>query len=61
MFLVHDPQEFTVLRLKLAEDTIKNETPSANIRPLILDLSSLASVRKAAAEVNEIPEPLHVG
>jgi len=47
-------------RLKIAEDTIKNEVPSANIRPLILDLSSLVAVRKAAAEVNEFPEPLHV-
>ncbi|KAJ6584412.1 hypothetical protein B0H19DRAFT_1104940 [Mycena capillaripes] len=47
-------------RLKLAEDAIKKELPSANIRPLILDLSSLAAVRKAAAEVNAYPEPLHV-
>jgi NAD(P)-dependent dehydrogenase (short-subunit alcohol dehydrogenase family) len=47
-------------RLKLAEETIKKELPSANIRPLILDLSSLSSVRKAAAEVNALPEPLHV-
>ncbi|KAF7365620.1 Short-chain dehydrogenase/reductase family protein [Mycena venus] len=47
-------------RLKIAEDTIKREIPSANIRPLILDLSSLAAVRKAAAEVNAFPEPLHV-
>ncbi|KAF8194324.1 hypothetical protein K438DRAFT_1968939 [Mycena galopus ATCC 62051] len=47
-------------RLKLAEDTIKKELPSANIQPLILDLSSLSAVRKAAAEVNSIPEPLHV-
>ncbi|KAJ7366335.1 hypothetical protein DFH08DRAFT_1003112 [Mycena albidolilacea] len=47
-------------RLKLAEETIKRELPSANIRPLILDLSSLSSVRKAAAEVDALPEPLHV-
>ncbi|KAJ7916004.1 hypothetical protein B0H13DRAFT_2323861 [Mycena leptocephala] len=47
-------------RLKIAEDTIKSEVPSANIRPLILDLSSLAAVRKASAEVNAFPEPLHV-
>ncbi|KAJ7859000.1 hypothetical protein B0H13DRAFT_2570930 [Mycena leptocephala] len=47
-------------RLKLAEDTIRNEVPSANIWPLILDLSSLAAVRKAAIEVNNYPEPLHV-
>ncbi|KAJ7463330.1 hypothetical protein FB451DRAFT_1095120 [Mycena latifolia] len=47
-------------RLKRAGDAIKTELPSANIRPLILDLSSLAAVRKAAAEVNAYPEPLHV-
>ncbi|KAJ6455432.1 NAD-P-binding protein [Mycena sanguinolenta] len=47
-------------RLQLAVEAIKKEEPSANIRPLILDLSSLASVRKAATEVNAIPGPLHV-
>ncbi|KAJ6554937.1 hypothetical protein DFH09DRAFT_1365914 [Mycena vulgaris] len=47
-------------RLKLVEEAIKQEIPSANLRPLILDLSSLAAVRKAAAEVNAHPEPLHV-
>ncbi|KAJ6453176.1 hypothetical protein C8R45DRAFT_636818 [Mycena sanguinolenta] len=47
-------------RLKLSEEAIKKETPSANIRQLILDLSSLTAVRKAAAEVNAYPEPLHV-
>ncbi|KAJ6584414.1 hypothetical protein B0H19DRAFT_1058840 [Mycena capillaripes] len=47
-------------RLKLAEDTIRKEVPSANIRPLILDLSSLAAIRKAAEEVNAYSEPLHV-
>ncbi|KAF7364621.1 Short-chain dehydrogenase/reductase family protein [Mycena venus] len=47
-------------RLNLAADTIKRELPSANIRPLILDLSSLDAVRKAAGEVNAFPEPLHV-
>ncbi|KAJ6453118.1 hypothetical protein C8R45DRAFT_635935 [Mycena sanguinolenta] len=47
-------------RLKLSEEAIKKETPTANIRRLILDLSSLAAVRKAAAEVNAYPEPLHV-
>ncbi|KAF7348087.1 Short-chain dehydrogenase/reductase family protein [Mycena sanguinolenta] len=45
---------------RLSEKAIKKETPSANIRRLILDLSSLAAVRKAAAEVNAYPEPLHV-
>ncbi|KAJ7676526.1 hypothetical protein DFH06DRAFT_1428019 [Mycena polygramma] len=47
-------------RLKLSEDTCKQELPSANIRCLELNLSSLAAVRKAAAEVNAYPEPLHV-
>nr|GAT53655.1 short-chain dehydrogenase/reductase family protein [Mycena chlorophos] len=47
-------------RLKLSEEAIKKETPSANIRRLILDISSLAAVRKAAAEVNTYPEPLDV-
>ncbi|KAJ6473982.1 NAD-P-binding protein [Mycena vitilis] len=47
-------------RLKLAEEAIKKETPTANIRQLVLDLSSLAAVRKAAAEVNAYSEPIHV-
>ncbi|KAK7033423.1 short-chain dehydrogenase/reductase family protein [Favolaschia claudopus] len=47
-------------RLKLTEEAIKKESPSANIRRLTLDLSSLAAVRSAAAEVNSWPEPLHV-
>ncbi|KAJ7458071.1 hypothetical protein FB451DRAFT_1046927 [Mycena latifolia] len=47
-------------RLKLSEDAIKSEVPSANIRRLALDLSSLAGVRKAATEVNAYPEPFHV-
>ncbi|KAJ7624835.1 NAD-P-binding protein [Roridomyces roridus] len=47
-------------RLQLTEDAIKKELPNANIRQLTLDLSSLAAVRAAAAEVNAYPEPLHV-
>ncbi|KAJ7164481.1 hypothetical protein C8R46DRAFT_1278850 [Mycena filopes] len=47
-------------RLKLSEAAIKKEVPHANIRRLILHLSSLASVRKAAEELNTSPEPLHV-
>ncbi|KAH8551427.1 hypothetical protein BGW37DRAFT_513254 [Umbelopsis sp. PMI_123] len=39
---------------------IKEETPSANVRPLIIDLASLESVRKAAAEVNAYPEAIDV-
>ncbi|KAJ7868748.1 hypothetical protein B0H14DRAFT_3441058 [Mycena olivaceomarginata] len=40
------------------EDAIKNEVPSANVRPAH-PLSSPAAIRKAAAEVNAFPEPLH--
>nr|GAT46586.1 short-chain dehydrogenase/reductase family protein [Mycena chlorophos] len=47
-------------RLRLSEEALRTEFPSANIRTLTLDLSSLASVRKAAAEVNAYSEPLHV-
>ncbi|KAK6977158.1 short-chain dehydrogenase/reductase family protein [Favolaschia claudopus] len=47
-------------RLKLSEEGIKKETPTANIYRLTIDLSSLASVRKAAAEINALPDPLHV-
>ncbi|KAJ7745998.1 hypothetical protein B0H16DRAFT_1321418, partial [Mycena metata] len=47
-------------RLKLSEQAIQEEIPHANIRRLILDQSSLASVRKAAEVVNTTPDPLHV-
>ncbi|KAF7344195.1 Short-chain dehydrogenase/reductase family protein [Mycena venus] len=47
-------------RLKLSEEAVKKEVPGANIRQLVLDLSSLTAVRKAAVEVNAYPEPLHV-
>ncbi|KAK7048935.1 short-chain dehydrogenase/reductase family protein [Favolaschia claudopus] len=47
-------------RLKLSEEALKKEVPGANVRPLTLDLTSFAAVRKAAAEVNAYPEPLHV-
>ncbi|KAJ7819677.1 hypothetical protein B0H13DRAFT_1921591 [Mycena leptocephala] len=47
-------------RLRLSETAIKREVPSANIRCLSLDLSSLAAVRRAAEEVNAYPEPIHV-
>jgi NAD(P)-dependent dehydrogenase (short-subunit alcohol dehydrogenase family) len=39
---------------------IKEETPSANIRSLVVDLASLKSVRHAAAEVNAYPEDIDV-
>ncbi|KAJ7682024.1 hypothetical protein DFH06DRAFT_1463876 [Mycena polygramma] len=47
-------------KLKITEDKMKSEVPTANTRPLVFDLSSLASVRKAATEVNAYPEPLHI-
>ncbi|KAF7338948.1 Short-chain dehydrogenase/reductase family protein [Mycena venus] len=47
-------------RLKLSEDAIKKDVPNANIHCLILDLTSFASIRKAAEIVNTNPEPLHV-
>ncbi|KAJ7196079.1 hypothetical protein GGX14DRAFT_673788 [Mycena pura] len=47
-------------RLQAAEDALNKEFPTARIRPLVLDLSSLAAVRKAAAEVNAYPETLNV-
>ncbi|KAF7358059.1 Short-chain dehydrogenase/reductase family protein [Mycena venus] len=51
---------YNLERLKLAEDEIKTEAPSATLRTVKLDLSSLSSVRAAAEEVNAYPEPLHV-
>ncbi|KAK7040027.1 short-chain dehydrogenase/reductase family protein [Favolaschia claudopus] len=47
-------------RLKLTAEALKKDKPSAAIRPLVLDLSSLAAVRKAGAEVNRYAEPIHV-
>ncbi|KAJ7051474.1 hypothetical protein C8F01DRAFT_640657 [Mycena amicta] len=47
-------------RLKLSRDAITAELPSARVKSLQLDLSSLASVRKAAQELIEDAEPLHV-
>nr|GAT52578.1 short-chain dehydrogenase/reductase family protein [Mycena chlorophos] len=47
-------------RLDLSAAAILKAVLTANVRTLVLDLSSLASVRKAAAEVNAYPEPLHV-
>lgn len=48
-------------RLRLSESAIRLEFPSANVRCLNLDLSSLAAVRRAAKEVNGYSEPIHVG
>ncbi|KAJ7215164.1 hypothetical protein C8J57DRAFT_1396944 [Mycena rebaudengoi] len=47
-------------RLKLSEDAIRKNVPSATVRRLLLDLSSLVAIRQAASEVNAYSEPLHV-
>ncbi|KAF7297710.1 Short-chain dehydrogenase/reductase family protein [Mycena kentingensis (nom. inval.)] len=48
-------------RLKLSAEGLRaEEGTKAQIRTLTLDLTSYASVRRAAAEVNAYPEPLHV-
>ncbi|KAI8576451.1 hypothetical protein K450DRAFT_256820 [Umbelopsis ramanniana AG] len=43
-----------------AIEKIKAETPSANLRSLVIDLASLESVRHAAAEVNAYTEAIDV-
>lgn len=47
-------------RLQETSDSIKKESPNANLRLLVIDLFSAESVRKAAAEVNAYTEPIHV-
>jgi hypothetical protein len=47
-------------RQQLTIDSIKTTLPSANVRKLILDLSSFDAIRAAAAEVNAYSEPIHV-
>ncbi|KAJ6461032.1 hypothetical protein C8R45DRAFT_1029019 [Mycena sanguinolenta] len=47
-------------RLKLAQDALEKKIPGANIRPLVLNLASLAAVRQAAAEVNAYPEQIDI-
>ncbi|KAF7312992.1 Short-chain dehydrogenase/reductase family protein [Mycena kentingensis (nom. inval.)] len=47
-------------RLSIAEEAITREFPAANVRKLLLDLSCFADIRRAAAEINQYPEPLHV-
>lgn len=46
--------------LEATEKMIKEETPSANVRLLDIDLADLDSVKKAAAEVLAYKEPIHV-
>ncbi|KAK4702489.1 hypothetical protein P7C70_g3740, partial [Phenoliferia sp. Uapishka_3] len=47
-------------KLDEAEAELKKESPDAKLRKLVIDLASLTSVRKAAAEVNEYHEPIDV-
>ncbi|KAF7298618.1 Short-chain dehydrogenase/reductase family protein [Mycena indigotica] len=49
-----------IAKLRLSKEAIQNEFPATEVRTLELDLSSLAAVRKAAAEVNAYPESIHV-
>jgi NAD(P)-dependent dehydrogenase (short-subunit alcohol dehydrogenase family) len=47
-------------RIKATAEAIKKETPSANLRELILNLSSQKDVRKAAEEVLQYDGPVDV-
>ncbi|KAJ7342460.1 hypothetical protein DFH08DRAFT_239688 [Mycena albidolilacea] len=47
-------------RLKLTAEAIKKAVPAANIRRMILDLSSLAAIRQATDDFNADPRPIHV-
>ncbi|KAF7327960.1 hypothetical protein MKEN_00376200 [Mycena kentingensis (nom. inval.)] len=47
-------------RLEQSAASLRADNPSAEIRTLVLDLSSLAAVRDSAVTVNAYPEPLHV-
>ncbi|KAF7298600.1 Short-chain dehydrogenase/reductase family protein [Mycena indigotica] len=51
---------YSLERLQKSAEALRKEGGKAEIRPLVLDLASLAAVRKAAAEVNAYSEPLHV-
>ncbi|KAJ7119718.1 putative short-chain dehydrogenase [Mycena epipterygia] len=43
-----------------SQEALQKDIPTAKIVPLVLDLASLAAVRKAAAEVNTYTVPIHV-
>ncbi|KAK9763402.1 hypothetical protein K7432_009946 [Basidiobolus ranarum] len=50
-------------RQESLDDTIKKikqETPDANLYPLVIDLASFASIRHAAQEVNQLPKPIDI-
>ncbi|CRG82945.1 Retinol dehydrogenase 14 [Talaromyces islandicus] len=50
----------TIEKLQAIEGAIKAETPGANTRLLTLDLSSQESIRKAAEEVNALPDQVDI-
>lgn len=50
----------TIKNLQAAKDAIKAENPNAKITLLALDLSSQESIRKAAGEVNALPDHIDI-
>ncbi|ORY77202.1 hypothetical protein BCR35DRAFT_342622 [Leucosporidium creatinivorum] len=50
----------TQSKINETASAIRAESPSANLRTLLLDLSSLDAVRKSALEVNRWTEPIDV-
>lgn len=46
--------------LQAAKDSVLAEIPKANIRYVVVDHSSLATVRSAAQEILQLNEPFHV-
>ena len=46
--------------MQKAEDKIKSEFKDAKIQKVVADISSFKSIRKAAAEINALGEPIHV-
>lgn len=55
-----DRLNFSVCRLDKSVAAIRTENPNANLRKLILDLASFESIRRAAAEVINYGETIHV-
>nr|GAT61180.1 predicted protein [Mycena chlorophos] len=47
-------------RLRLSVEAIRKDVPQANVQSRVLDLSSMASVRQVAEEINTHTTPLHV-
>ncbi|KAK6526438.1 hypothetical protein TWF694_005024 [Orbilia ellipsospora] len=50
----------SIEKITASINAAKAKYPDVNIKPLIMDLSSMASVRAAAAEFNATPEPLDI-